>query len=389
MAIAVVGPDTSRAWFTRDFGAVQITGVAADAFVNVRVEYLTVSGAALGIEEQRCTPVGGSIQLLSLARQAEPYFTLPDIPSTLWTGMVQWLGAAPIQLKVSVFEPSSQTASATKTWTIRYSRVRTDINLGTDRGFLGRHGDRTVTSSQLSMLHFVSGGDETVEAGIVYRTSGGGTATATATLFPSSPGSNSSSYAGQVVTLPVGACRMASLAGTGVAATDIVSFSIRMTVDDATVDFARFRVRRPTGHELLLVYRDCFGNVDSVSLTGQLEKNTEMAGSYMTTGGEYLKTYTELTENWRVGTGYVRSEDREAVLDMAESDLVYLYTSSARDDRVTITALDDAVSLPKRSPWALAVTLRKSSETQRSFRRGHLTEQNLRIFDHTFDSTFE
>lgn len=373
------GPSTSRAHFTRDFGTVTLTGAGTYEYVTVRYTVKNSSSQTLGVTEERYNPQGGKVTLEGVGLLVEPYYELPGLSPQLTGSIGVSTSRRNLTLQVDVYAPDSTTSLLTLTWTLYYSRVRTNLNPQTDVGFLGRHGDRMVSPGQDVRLYFIGHGTETVTVGIQYM-EGGVPKTKTCTV--------NDHTSGMMIGVLLSPDKVANSAGSGVKATDIVAYSVKMTVDGETVDYANYRVRRQSEQTTHLLFHDCFGNPDSVVLAGRLERSTELDGDYMVSGGQYLKTHTELTEKHTASSGYVYAEDREAILDMCESDDVELYDETGMD-RVTILEIDDAAVTPKTEPFALKVTFRRSGETQRRYARTHATEENLRIFDATFDATFE
>lgn len=381
MAVVMsTGPSTSRAHFTRDFGTVTLTGAGTYEYVTVRYTVKNSSSQTLGVTEERYNPQGGKVTLEGVGLLVEPYYVLPSLGAPLLTGgIAASTSGRDLTLQVDVYAPESTTSLLTLTWTLYYSRVRTNLNLATDVGFLGRHGDRMVSPGQDVRLYFIGHGTETVTVGIQYM-EGGVPKTKTCTV--------NDHTSGMMIGVLLSPDKVAHSAGSGVKATDIVAYSVKMTVGGETVDYANYRVRRQSEQTTHLLFHDCFGNPDSVVLAGRLERSTELDGDYMVSGGQYLKTHTELTEKHTASSGYVYAADREAILDLCESDDVELYDETGMD-RVTIVEIDDAAVTPKTEPFALKVTFRRSGETQRRYARTHATEENLRIFDATFDATFE
>ena len=140
--------------------------------------------------------------------------------------------------------------------------------------------------------------------------------------------------------------------------------------------------------QTVFAFTNCFGVWETEALTGADERKDELEGTFGMIDSQYRKVHTELTEEHRVCSGYCSAEQYNSLLDMVRSEHVYLLNDDGTlGEEVTITGIEFSEKKPHATPNAVYLTYRVSNMHQEVFERKQ--PQTGRIFDDTFDTTFE
>lgn len=150
---------------------------------------------------------------------------------------------------------------------------------------------------------------------------------------------------------------------------------------------ARYRVlANPPEADPALIFRNCFGTLETIYLTGARQTTPSYTRSAALIEGEFRNYDIEETMSFKATTGPLRPAMVAVALDLARSKEVFLLDhDGSTGDRVTITDVDVKHTNEDNSIPDFSFTYRRSD------RRSALLDVNRppRLFDDTFDDTYD
>ena len=170
---------------------------------------------------------------------------------------------------------------------------------------------------------------------------------------------------------------------------DIIYADIQLFLNSAPMDSVRFmHDTRHRAFERIFAFIGAMGEPEFVALTGTEQREAEFEGVFLMEHNDYRKADTTLRCIHTAHTGPLSEEERELLWDMTASPWVYVIENGQLRE-VTITEVELADSRPHREPIGFSVKWRYTAEkSQRTFSRTQ-NVPHTRIFDKTFDETFE
>lgn len=150
---------------------------------------------------------------------------------------------------------------------------------------------------------------------------------------------------------------------------------------------ARYRVlANPPEADPALIFRNCFGTLETIYLTGARQTTPSYTRSAALIEGEFRNYDIEETMSFKAMTGPLRPGMVPVALDLARSKEVFLLDhDGSTGDRITITDVDVKHTNEDNSIPDFSFTYRRSD------RRSALLDVNRppRLFDDTFDDTYD
>lgn len=151
-------------------------------------------------------------------------------------------------------------------------------------------------------------------------------------------------------------------------------YSVRYTVD-----------KRHFSQKTNLMYRNCFGMPETITLTGLDEKTLDLGSTFAYVSGSYRKTNTTSVPIHKINTGFLSKEDVDAIEDLISSDVVYLYDENVLEE-IVITGIEVSQKIPSNRPDNYLLTYRHANKHSSKFKNKNILPGT---FDKTFDRTFD
>lgn len=390
MAIAT---SVDSSYFVLDTPDVRWTGAAAGR--NVTVTITPSNGTPVFFTEGYTPDADGAVTLRGLAALLQPYVTpcpTPLRPELLTTSGV-WLATVTRALwSAQLYDGSTPAAPVGAPFQsyAYYASQRTDTRPGSAVFWLTRYTDRVITPEQPMVAAFFLTSDTLAARLRVFHLDTEGaiqTKTVAVALGENAVHGTPPSYA---AVLHYTLSAVATAAEVTADSIRIVDFQLLRS--GTVIDSVRFRIDRAHRPQLRLVaFTNCFGMLETEALTGADERTTEMSADFAWMDDEYEKTAQQEVTTERLCAGHVTEVQRNSLRDLAASPEVRLFHENGEScfERMTVTAIEMTDRRPRTQPQTAYVTLRRSARHQEVVSRtGDTGDNRDRIFDYTFDETF-
>lgn len=379
MALTFDGLNAGGLW-SGNMDDITISGVTDD----VRIKFtVSDSSGQLASFTERYAAIDGKVRLSRLGEIAKAYFSDPSVEATSQT----W-GVRPV-IAGEVFNLEG---SSLGSFSQAYYYSEFPINISTPanfKKFLSRYSTRTILPDQSEFLAWIDHNQKMI-LGIAYSDDVpvyGQTASQPHYKEVSFTAGNSGNIRIEQVSL-TRILALLSSAGIQVSEDQILFYDAYLYDNGVLIDKIRYQIDRHTPIQRRdIVYFNPFRVPAVLTLTGQNKRSAEMNATYLTLGSQYVKVDTELVLKHESYTGYIDRQSRDAVYDLAVSEPLYQVTDNQMQ-RITLLDLDISETEPATEPICLKITFRVSdADRQLSFSRPTLSDN--RIFDKTFDKTFD
>lgn len=359
--MVINGFTADAVYFLKDIPQAFLTGVTGKVTCLLSVDGTMVMGNSYYPDDD------GIVTFIGLSELIESYLELPDFSRSrnLY-----------LQKKHTVGIICTATSSTvTLQFYILYNRYQTGMKPEELRGFLTRMSEIRTYSDRLEYISFIQRESLTVTAGVAYLQSG--KARYKKVNVPIS------SYAGGIDSVLVSVNRIASLSGISLS----VILFYDLYLDDGTIqDRIRFEVDKKHARFLTTFwYVGVFGTPESVSFTGAVTGEPEYEVETIISLVSRRNVKNELTEKFTVNSGWLTPEKYKTVEDLITSPTVYVYTDSLQGP-IAISDAKMEHRFPQNEVSCVTVTYSPVALIQKFLRN---REQPERIFDKTFDYTFD
>ncbi len=135
------------------------------------------------------------------------------------------------------------------------------------------------------------------------------------------------------------------------------------------------------------IYRNPFGIPEVFTFWGRVTENFDPRSELAYTQDGYRKVNDDPLETYKVRTGALTTERRESVKDLLRSYEVYELKDGEIGERMTVIETEAERTFPSNSITNYTLTFQKAGYNTDEFTRGEFS--GMRIFDKTFDYTFE
>lgn len=370
--------------FCQDMGDVVVSGVTDE----LRVQFQIRDAADTTLQsfvEIYYPDASGRVTITGLAELMEAY--LEGVPlMELYSPHQEYTEVdGYVVLHLEFFEDNVSVGSCSQT--VYQANNRVNENPVSYKYFLSRFRERTVYVDQVLTMSYIYRG-QTLQARVAYMQESGRSAYRLLSL------NNGSMTQGKVCVHQYVPSDLANRCGVDVDALLYVDFELGEVVTVESVSrFVQYDKMRCTfNHDRQMartsfVFKNLFGVPETLVMTGQNKRTSELAATFSWIGRKYRKTSTDLMTSHTVCTGYIDDVTHASVKDAIRSTEVYLTDGLALGDQVTVTGIDLDYSMPRTSPLAAYLTYRVSEKVQERFSRLAVREDE--IFDDTFDDTFE
>ena len=367
--------------FDTSYFALDVPDLSVAVTVEKRVT-ITFShgGEELGtIEEIYYPDEDGNIVIRGLGELAMSY--LKPMPAELFSDSrhVKGWDAGVVSLSILVENAEADSTSVLSEPPVRFSTevyycsTRCNITPASFEGFLNRYSQRTISPLQPLMLTHKQFSQTSVRWIVRYENNG----------------SIGEGQRMDIISRTVGSLYLEQFQVHELSAEKVLEVVVECMDDQQVIDRIIYKIDH--GHQrqqTAFAFTNCFGAWETEALTGADERKDELEATFGIIESRYRKVHTELTEEHRVCSGFISAEQYQSLLDMARSEHVYLLNDDGTlGEEVTITGIEFSEKKPHTTPNAVYLTYRVSNMHQEVFERKQ--PQTGRIFDDTFDTTFE
>lgn len=370
--------------FCQDMGDIVVTGVDGE----LQVEFLIKNAAGTLLNsfvETYYPDASGRITITGLSELMEAYLDGPSL-ADLYNPHQEYTevdGYVMLYLRFSQDgEPVSSVSQK-----VYQANNRVHEYPSSYKYFLSRFRERTVYVDQVLSVSYIYRG-QTLRAGVAYMQENGRSAYRELGL------NNSGMTQGKVCVHQYIPSDLADRCGVDEEALLYVDFELGEVVnvqqDVRFVQYDKMRCTFDHGNHLertAFVFKNLFGVPETLVMTGQNKRTSELEATFSWIGRKYKKTSTDLMTSHTVCTGYIDDATHASVKDAIRSKEVYLLDGLELADQVTVTDIDLDYTMPRTVPLAAYLTYRVSEKVQERFSRVAVREEN--IFDDSFDDTFE
>ena len=136
------------------------------------------------------------------------------------------------------------------------------------------------------------------------------------------------------------------------------------------------------------IYRNAFGMPETMAFTGLVEYSPELEGDPVELLQRTVRTSSKYIDSRTVNSGYLDTRQYGKVLDLITTDSLQLYNTETSTEVVT-TDIDFSHKRTGNEKINVSLTFRQASRLHLAFERTGDNGIYGRIFDRTFDNTFE
>ncbi|MBQ9641526.1 MAG: hypothetical protein IJV06_08190 [Bacteroidaceae bacterium] len=376
----VVSGIISGGVFCQDMDDIVVSGVSGELQVefSIRNAAETVLNSFL---ETYYPDGGGKVRITGLAELMEAY--LDGVPlQELYRPHQEYTEVDGfVVLSMAFYQDGSLVDTCSQT--VYQANNRVNERPSSYRYFLSRFRERTVFVEHVLSVSYIFRGQE-LRAGVAYMQENGRSAYRVLSL------NNGGMTEGKVCVHQYVPSDLADRCGVDVEQLLYVDFELGRSSGNRFAQFDKMRCTFDHGNHLertAFVFKNLFGVLETLVMTGQNKRTSELEATFSWIGRKYRKTSTDLTTSHTVCTGYIDDVTHASVKDAIRSTEVYLLDGLELGDQVTVTDIDLDYAMPRTSPLAAYLTYRVSEKVQERFSRVAVRESE--IFDDTFDDTFE
>lgn len=136
------------------------------------------------------------------------------------------------------------------------------------------------------------------------------------------------------------------------------------------------------------IYRNAFGMPETMAFTGLVEYSPELEGETVELLQRTVRTDAGYIDSRTANSGYLDTRQYGKVLDLITTDSLQLYNTETSTEVVT-TDIDFSHKRTGNEKINVSLTFRQASRLHLAFERTGDNGIYGRIFDRTFDNTFE
>lgn len=390
--MAITTASLAASYFVLDVPDVRWTGAPAGR--RVRVVVNPQNGTPTEFSEAYTPDADGAVTLRGLSEIIEPYVKPCPTPlrQDLVTGHGVWLATVVrASFTAQLYDGSGTTIQPTFHSYAYYASQRTQATPGATAIWLTRYNERTILAEQPLTLSAFLMSDITARFRCEGTDAAGTIHTATVAVDMSAGQGAASgtapSYAA-VVHYTVADLAAAAAVGT------LLRVTAELLRGGTVVDSVTFHIDR-THHaqRRIVAFTNCFGMLETEAFTGADEATTEMEAEFAWMDRDYEKNVTREVTQHRLAARFTGAVRRDSLRDIMASPELYLIHRDGHDcwERQTLTAFEMTDRRPHTAPQTAYLTLRPSAMHQELVDRTGDTDAaqvRHRIFDHTFDYTF-
>jgi len=328
------------------------------------------------------TPVDDLTEIYDVHELLRPYFDRSDVPGLTGFSITGMKYETNRNVTLTIRQYTGNAIYFEGTYNVAYSDTPSDAGhtgiAGIGSRFLLRDNMQDIGPDQYASVSWFGHG-EVLNVKLLHYVDG----TPTLTLVASLTSQNTNALHSYNFTLR----DLAEMVDVDI--DDVIYVDFQLFRNDSPMDSARFtHDTRHRAHERTFAFIGPMGEPEFVTMTGKEAREAEFEGLFLQEHNHYRKASTTLHKIHQAYTGPLSEGQRELIWDMAASPWVY----TIEDDtlvEVTITEVELNDSIPHTEPIGLSVKWRYAGEyRQRTFHRQPMAP-HIRVFDSTFDETFE
>ena len=350
--------------FISEIGEIEISGIT-DEQLNVRIE---TGGTEIFNESYYA--LKGNVVIHEIGEMLRSYFSLHD-PKGMSSNVVSYY-QAPLSI-TAVFSDKQDTVR--KRFKAYYSRCRTSVS-PSEALFLTHENSVRTAYDRMEYLTFIVREGISVDIGVAYLDMGREKYKRTGQELDAVLG---------MVALSFSLGRVAGMSG--IEASSIIYYDVMLKENGAVKDKVRYvNDDRQYRNVTNFIYRNAFGMPETMSFIGLAEYIPELEGDLVELLTKTTRTDTRYMDCRTVNSGYLSARQYAKALDLVTTDTLYLYDGDTLKE-VVVTDIDFSHKRTGSEKINVSLTFRQASRRHLAFGRiGNIRE---RIFDKTFDYTFE
>ena len=336
---------------------------------------LSVGGETI-LSETYYPDADGKIVIRRLGELLLPYFTLPV------AGFVGSSRDASIQVQLSL--TSDQVGNNVKTSVVHYSRLPINHDFAAPYlHLLSRYQEKKTAVGRVEMVSGMTGISR-VDVGVAYLLNG--VAKYTKIQLGNIVNCTTMNVSIDVITAQLNTSQSLTLTPADVLYYDLYAVQIVETLESVVDKIRLVHDTRNYPHPVNIAYYNCFGVMETITLTGIDERSVDLGGEFAYADAKYRKIDTVPVVSDKVYTGHIDQQTAQALEDLVTSDLVFLYENGVLTKEITITDIEMVRKKPSYEPIGYAITYRPVDKRHLEFTQRVLPTG---IFDSTFDYTFD
>lgn len=350
--------------FISEIGEIKISGIT-DEQLNVRIEI-----GGMEIFNENYYALKGNVVIHEIGEMLRSYFSLHN-PKGMSSNVVSYY-QAPLSI-TAVFSDKQDTVR--RSFNAYYSRCCTSLS-PSEALFLTHENSVRTVYDRMEYLTFIVREGISVDIGVAYLDMGREKYKRTGQELDAVLG---------MVALSFSLGRVAGMSG--IEASSIIYYDVMLKENGAVKDKVRYvNDDRQYRNVTNFIYRNAFGMPETMSFIGLAEYIPELEGDLVELLTKTTRTDTRYMDCRTVNSGYLSARQYAKALDLVTTDTLYLYDGDTLKE-VVVTDIDFSHKRTGSEKINVSLTFRQASRRHLAFgRTGNIRE---RIFDKTFDYTFE
>ena len=352
--------------FISEIGEIKISRIT-DEQLNVRIE---TGGTEIFNESYYA--LKGNVVIHEIGEMLRSYFSLHN-PKGMSSNVVSYY-QAPLSI-TAVFSDKQDTVR--RSFNTYYSRCRTSVS-PSDVLFLTHENTIRTAHDRMEYLTFRIREGISLEIGVAYLDAGKERYRRVTKDFGATNG---------MLAFSLSLERVAALSGIGT--TSILFYDAMLEENGIVKDKVRFiNDKRLYRNITNFIYRNAFGMPETMAFTGLVEYSPELEGETVELLQRTVRTDAGYIDSRTANSGYLDTRQYGKVLDLITTDSLQLYNTETSTEVVT-TDIDFSHKRTGNEKINVSLTFRQASRLHLAFERTGDNGIYGRIFDRTFDNTFE
>lgn len=352
--------------FISEIGEIKISGIT-DEQLNVRIE---TGGTEIFNESYYA--LKGNVVIHEIGEMLRSHFSLHD-PKGMSNNVVSYY-QAPLSI-TAVFSGKQDTVR--RSFNAYYSRCRTSVS-PSDVLFLTHESTIRTAHDRMEYLTFTAHKGMSVDMSIAYMDAGKEKYKTVSEQVDATAGMLAVSFSLDKI-----------VRRSGIAVSSITYYDVLLKKDGTVKDKVRFvNDDRQYRNVTNFIYRNAFGMPETMAFTGLVEYSPELEGDPVELLQRTVRTSSKYIDSRTVNSGYLDTRQYGKVLDLITTDSLQLYNTETSTEVVT-TDIDFSYKRTGNEKINVSLTFRQASRLHLAFERTGDNGIYGRIFDRTFDNTFE
>ena len=350
--------------FISEIGEIKISGIT-DEQLNVRIE---TGGTEIFNESYYA--LKGNVVIHEIGEMIRSHFSLHD-PKGMSNNVVSYY-QAPLSI-TAVFSDKQDTVR--RSFNAYYSRCRTSVS-PSDVFFLTHESTIRTAHDRMEYLTFTAHKGMSVDISIAYMDAG--KYKTVSEQVDATAGMLAVSFSLDKI-----------VRRSGIAVSSITYYDVLLKKDGAVKDKVRFiNDKRLYRNITNFIYRNAFGMPETMAFTGLVEYSPELEGETVELLQRTVRTSSRYIDSRTANSGYLDTRQYGKALDLITADSLQLYDTKTLTE-VVVTDIDFSHRRTGSEKINVSLTFCQASRLHLAFGRTGDNGIYGRIFDRTFDNTFE